>query len=988
MTALRQRYIEDLQLRGLSPRTQESYVRVVRKLAEHYGKSPDVLTEEELRQYLLYLKNEKHAARNTCTLALCSLKFFYQQTLKRDWPVLDFVRPARDRKLPVVFSVEEVQQILGCVRRARYRVCLSLIYACGLRLLEGVRLPVADVDGARMVIHVRHGKGGQDRYVPLPRRTLELLREYWSCHRDPVWMFPSVTAGGGPMCATGVQRAIDRIIFLRMAEDRGIEDYGRLQRLTTGDNLYAEMIKLFRHADARYNSGLFDFSAKGDRLTPVLKLDDKALMAILADLYFPQSPYQFSVLPVEILGNVYEQFLGKVIRLTPAHQAKVEEKPEVKKAGGVYYTPAYIVDYIVTQTVGAAVEGKTPAQLTGFRVLDPACGSGSFLLGAYQYLLDHYKQWYTANNPERHKQAVYRTNDGADWRLTSAEKKRILTEHIFGVDIDRQAVEVTKLSLLLTVLENESGVTLAQQLTLLPEEARERALPNLDQNIKCGNSLIGPDYFSVRLLPDAEELARVNAFDWKVAFPEAMAAGGFSAVIGNPPYIRTQTLKEWAPLEVEAYKELYRSARSGNYDIYVVFVEKGLSLLNKTGRLGFILPHKFLKAEYGRPLRAILAEGRLVSQIVHVGDQQVFDGATTYTCLLFLDRKGAESFTLTRVPDVRQLARGPILAGDTFSAAAINEGARDLEQENRTSIWQQRECRRLEEMAHVYQGIATSADSVYVLEVVQKGPRVTLVRSRELGEQVRIETASLLHLLKGSEIRRYEIADPFNALLFPYNLEAGQPVLLSRRDLESRFPLALEYLERCKAKLLKRSKVDPRVYWHYPYPKNLVMYQQPKLLVQVLSTRGAFAADLEGKFCFLGGGTAGGNAIHLRDGRVDQYLNLLGILNSRYTTHYVRRVGSEFRGGYRSFGKGSIGGLPVPITDLTDPADRARHDRMTALVERMLELHRRRKAAGSDHEGEHLQRQIDATDGEIDALVYELYRLTAEEIATIEAPIL
>ena len=207
MTALRQRYIEDLQLRGLSPRTQESYVRVVRKLAEHYGKSPDVLTEEELRQYLLYLKNEKHAARNTCTLALCSLKFFYQQTLKRDWPVLDFVRPARDRKLPVVFSVEEVQQILGCVRRARYRVCLSLIYACGLRLLEGVRLPVADVDGARMVIHVRHGKGGQDRYVPLPRRTLELLREYWSCHRDPVWMFPSVTPNGGPMCATGVQRA-------------------------------------------------------------------------------------------------------------------------------------------------------------------------------------------------------------------------------------------------------------------------------------------------------------------------------------------------------------------------------------------------------------------------------------------------------------------------------------------------------------------------------------------------------------------------------------------------------------------------------------------------------------------------------------------------------------------------------------------------------------------------------------------------------------
>ncbi len=198
-----------------------------------------------------------------------------------------------------------------------------------------------------------------------------------------------------------VQRTIDRIIFLRMAEDRGVEPYGRLQRLAEGDDIYPELIKLCRKADARYNSGLFDFSKSGDHVTPDLVLDDKALKPILTDLYFPQSPYAFSVLPVEILGNVYEQFLGKVIRLTAAHQAKVEEKPEVKKAGGVYYTPAYIVNYIVKNTVGKQVEGKSPKQLKGFRVLDMACGSGSFLLGAYQFLLDHYLAWYIANEPEK-----------------------------------------------------------------------------------------------------------------------------------------------------------------------------------------------------------------------------------------------------------------------------------------------------------------------------------------------------------------------------------------------------------------------------------------------------------------------------------------------------------------------------------------------------------------------------------------------------------
>jgi len=212
MTPVRQRFIEDLQLRGLSARTQDSYVRVVRQLAEHYGKSPEVISEEELRQYLLYLKNEKHAARNTCTLALCSLKLFYQQTLKREWPTLDFVRPAREKKLPVVLSVAEVRRLLSCVHQPRYRMCLSAIYACGLRLQEGVHLQVGDIDGERHLVHVRRGKGNKDRYVALPQRLLEQLRAYWRTHRHPTWLFPGGPRAGqlspAPMCESGVQRAL------------------------------------------------------------------------------------------------------------------------------------------------------------------------------------------------------------------------------------------------------------------------------------------------------------------------------------------------------------------------------------------------------------------------------------------------------------------------------------------------------------------------------------------------------------------------------------------------------------------------------------------------------------------------------------------------------------------------------------------------------------------------------------------------------------
>lgn len=190
MTNLRQRMIEDLQLRGLSERTQVAYVRAVRQLAEHYGKSPDQISEEELRQYFLYLKNEKQASRSTIRVALCGIKFFYEHTLRRDWPTLTLIRPPRERKLPVILSRQEVHSVLDCLRRPHYRACLSTIYSCGLRLEEGLHLQVSDIDSDRMLLRVQ-GKGRKDRYVPLPQRTLELLREHWLTHRHPVWLFPA-----------------------------------------------------------------------------------------------------------------------------------------------------------------------------------------------------------------------------------------------------------------------------------------------------------------------------------------------------------------------------------------------------------------------------------------------------------------------------------------------------------------------------------------------------------------------------------------------------------------------------------------------------------------------------------------------------------------------------------------------------------------------------------------------------------------------------
>jgi type I restriction-modification system DNA methylase subunit len=595
-----------------------------------------------------------------------------------------------------------------------------------------------------------------------------------------------------------VQQTIDRIIFLRMCEDRGIERYGRLRSLLDNKNIYHGFGTFCKEADAKYNSGLFHFKdEKGrptspDGLTLNLNIDDGVLKTVIKGLYYPESPYEFAVLQPEILGNVYEQFLGKVIRLTSNHRAKVEEKPEVKKAGGVYYTPQYIVDYIVENTVGRLCKGKTPNKVSKLRILDPACGSGSFLLGAYKYLLQWHQDYYTEQKDKKTlKDKVYLGKNDEVF-LTIQEKKRILLNNIYGVDIDTQAVWVTKLSLLLKVLEGENQDALEAQQKLF----KERALPDLGDNIKCGNSLIGPEiYNDNELVFDGEELNRINPFDWKTEFKDVFTDGGFSAVIGNPPYIRIQAMKQWAAIEVEQYKKLYKAASKGNYDIYMVFVEKGLNLLNQNGILGYILPHKFFNAKYGVPLRSIIAEGQNLHKIVHFGDKQVFEKATTYTNLLFLNKSKNKKFKFLKVEDLdkwRVLGEG-IVEGE-ISSNKVTADDWNFNVGKEAAIFE-----KLNEMPmklkdvtkKIFQGLVTGADSVFLLNDDKPG----YYNSDATNNIYKLESELMHPLCKGSrDIRRYHVSNLKKSILFPYKISNGNAVLLSKEELSKNYPAIWKYL--------------------------------------------------------------------------------------------------------------------------------------------------------------------------------------------------
>ncbi|MCW7467675.1 Eco57I restriction-modification methylase domain-containing protein [Leptospira levettii] len=429
-----------------------------------------------------------------------------------------------------------------------------------------------------------------------------------------------------------VQQTIDRIIFLRIAEDRGIENYGLLKNCILNGDFYKNLVYSFIQADSKYNSGLFNL--KQDLLTSKLEIDNKVIKAIINDLYYPLCPYEFSVISVEILGTAYEQFLGKQIKLDRSHRAKILPKPAVKKAGGVYYTPQYIVNKIVSSTLGPILDNKTPFDIQDITIADPACGSGSFLLGAYQYLIDWHTNYYTNNLKSLKKQRISPLTPNGN--LSTTEKKRILLNNIYGVDIDINAVEVTKLSLLLKCLEGETEASIENQLKLI----NERVLPTLDENIKNGNSLVDTDFYDEELGNLKERI--IKPFDWKAAFPKVFKKGGFDLIIGNPPWVSLNGKFGNQILEPEVKKYLISKYRGNTYrpNLYEYFVHRGLDLTKENGLFSFIVPDRLGFNEQFINLRNRLLKE---TQILHLIYKTPFPRIVTDTLIFNFKKSSAIS---------------------------------------------------------------------------------------------------------------------------------------------------------------------------------------------------------------------------------------------------------------------------------------------------------------------------------------------------------
>ena len=741
-----------------------------------------------------------------------------------------------------------------------------------------------------------------------------------------------------------VQKIIDRIIFLRIAEDKDMEDLETLKNACNSSDAYNELKKVFENANVKYNSGLF----ASENWINELIIDSKVLKDIANELYYPSCPYAWVALPVEVLGNIYEKFLGSEINfknVKNGHTVTVEEKPEIKKAGGVFYTPTYIVKYIVEQTIGKKLADCTPENASSITICDPACGSGSFLVGAFKYLLNWYLDKYTKNKTEENKNLktgkLISVKNGIE--LSIQEKKKILTTHIYGVDIDAQAVEVTKLSLYLQMLEGEG-----KQENSLFRESDMHVLPYLGDNIKCGNSLIGSDFYASQDLSLFEEEAmyKVNAFDWEKEFSQIFKNGGFDCVIGNPPYVSAPNMVSMMPEQREAisksprFKTLFQK-----WDLYIPFIEMSLDFLKKDGLYSAIIPYPFTNQTYGKLLREKIINEYNLLEVADLNGTKIFDHATVSNCIPVIEKaKSSGKCVITHINDQKQII------------PFIEQTYEKLVQDEKSAVWnltaEERNSNRHADM-HVLGDFCYISKGM-VLNSDEKETKGKFVKADLISE-----TQDEIHCRKYIEAKDFDKYKINSIRYLEYNTKRV-PEKLSRPtfpELYSRNKLMFNGMGDFKSildledKFCCNDKVRVALLW-----KDLCAVDNKSISSSIKKFSKLTREEMEKL----------SETVDLK--------YLLAIMNSRYASVLL----TNLRGGDFNIYPEHIRNIPIPT------ATQSQQQELANLATLMMEAVKKQQDAKSDQEKNICKMRIEAIDAQINAKVYALYGLTEDEIAIVE----
>ncbi len=757
-----------------------------------------------------------------------------------------------------------------------------------------------------------------------------------------------------------VQSYLNRVLFLRVCEDRNLEDYQTLLKFANTNDFKA-LIKKFEEADKRYNSGLFDQLLK-DKIVENIS---SVFWTIIKQLYYPESPYSFSVFSSDVLGSIYEIFISEKLTVQSGSVVLVKKPENVDR--DIITTPTFIISDILRNTVLKKCEGKTDKEILKLKFADISCGSGAFLLELFQLLNDILIDYYLKND----KSKLIQTNINT-YKLPFEIKRQLLLNCIYGVDKDYNAVEAAKFGLLLKLLEDEDTNSTNKSKPILPD---------LSENIFFGNSLLNP-----KQVTNKKDQVIINPFDFSKL--------RFDVIVGNPPYMKSEDMKNITPLELPLYKTNYDSAYK-QFDKYFLFLEQGINLLADDGILGYIVPSKFTKVGAGKKLRELLADKEYLHSIVSFGANQVFADKTTYTCLLILNKKPQKTFQYAEVRSLKSWkVREPEAAKygskktDELDSEVWVLVPPELANTYNKIVSQSVKLNDLVGSDNIFNGIQTSANEVYIFTPTKEDKKHFYFTKKGVDYKIEKEiTKPYFQTSSGEDnLYTYRTFKPNARVIYPYITTKTGVDIIPLTTIQKKFPLAYGYLQKHKAILNnpKRDiKPEPKTKneWHrYGRHQSLDSCGLPsKIIVGVLSVGDKYAIDVHGTL-ISSGGTAGYCVVALPTTSYYSIYYIQAILNSKYLEWFSALYGEVFRGGYIARGTKVLKNLPIRKIDFSNAKQKTLHDKIVETQKELISTYDQIDVnAGNKRALTPLQGQFIREKANLEKLLAKLYDLGSED---------